>query len=101
MHEFTEPIMGAVHYDTDLQRYFIRYRVPGTIDSSLVGWICDIPEVDFELEKVPIEGTGLPVEFTGNFRDIEDFSPLTTTAGSEHFFLELLSLDLVRNDTED
>lgn len=87
VHEFTEPTTGVVDFDKELNLYSIRYHVPGTIDSFLIGYLCN-PDVEFELTD------RLLVEFTGNFRDIGDFSPLTMIGESDYFHLELLSITL-------
>ncbi len=89
VHTFAQPTTGALNFDEEFDLFNIRYFVPGTIDASLVGYLCNEPETDFELKD------GLTVLFTGNFREApEDFSPSVQVAGSEFFIAELKSLEL-------
>jgi len=85
VHKFPDSTNGSMHFDADLNFFYIRYSVPGTIDSSYVGYLCD-SRTDFE--------DGIVVVFSGNFRETS-IEPLTRTGGSEIFSLELDSLILM------
>ena len=87
---YIENGVGHAGFDEELQAFVIRYHVPGTIDSTYTGVICDevIPE--------PLIDKSGRVRFTGKFIDAQGQIQVTIQFGGESFyFLEVDSLEFL------
>lgn len=81
VHEFTDYVSAVYLYNLDESRFFIRYSVPGTIDSIYDGYLCHELITDFNLTE------NLQVKFTGKFSELPDNSNLTSQVGGQEIFL--------------
>ena len=76
---------GRVIYFEELGQWTIRYHVPGTIDTSYTGVVCDMP-VEYQTDQ-------LQVIYSGYLKDDkEKIKPNTVLGGEEFYFLELLTI---------
>jgi len=80
---------GIFHYNTHFNRYTISVSEPNTYDSVDVGLICNAPT----LKSLPtVSPDGLPVVFSGKYRESEELSPI---AGTTFYELEIDKIEFI------
>ena len=78
-------VEGTLHKDQDYKDYYIRYWIPGTIDSSYRGFVCDDDLDGLSKEE------GMNVVFSGTFRETDDYQNVTYAIGGEEIYRLSLS----------
>lgn len=68
---------GTLHYDDQYEIYYIRYFVPGTIDSNYKGYICAEVFPDFQFTE------GMTVNFGGQFYETDAYDDSLIAIGGE------------------
>lgn len=80
-------VEGTLHYDDLYEQHFIRYFVPGTIDSNYRVYINSEPFPDFLFTE------GMTVEFSGRFYETDAYPDITILLGGEQ--IAVLDLDFL------
>lgn len=68
---------ASLHYDDQYETHYIRYFLPGTIDSNYKGYICTEVFPDFLFTE------GMTVEFSGRFYETDAYDDALTVLGGE------------------
>ncbi len=78
---------GSLHYDDQYETHYIRYFIPGTIDSSYKGYICAEVFPDFLFTE------GMTIDFGGRFYETDAFDDALIAIGGEH--IVVLEIDFL------
>ncbi len=78
--EFIEEVndeQASLHFDDQYEAYYIRYHLPGTIDSNYRGYICTDAFPDFLFTE------GMTVNYSGKFYDTNAYGDVLIATGGE------------------
>ena len=80
-------VKGTLHFDDQYEQFYIRYFVPGTIDSNYRGYIITELFPDFLFTE------GMTVEFSGRFYETDAYPDILIRLGGEQ--IAVLDLDFL------
>ena len=83
---------GFLFYFDELDEYRIKYAIPGTYDSAIVGILCNFPE---EWKEMDFSG-GIRVIFSGEYKTILN-NQRPAPAGTEIYYLQLFNIEKDNN----
>ncbi|MEQ9299750.1 MAG: hypothetical protein RIF33_14350 [Cyclobacteriaceae bacterium] len=78
---------GSLHYDDQYETHYIRYFLPGTIDSNYKGYICTEVFPDFLFTE------GMTVNFSGKFYQTDAYDDVLIAIGGES--ITVLEIDFL------
>ncbi len=79
---------GTLHYNQQRASYYIRYFIPGTIDTNYIGFVCTNAFPEFAFTE------GMSVTFSGNFREtsVYDNNDFEIVVGGQEIYLLQLEM---------